>query len=73
PRKDLPFPPNFIYIIKPQHPHQIQLQPINNPLILHPHHHLNPSTFTPTLSLPTLSHIYSGITPPIPALKPPLH
>ncbi|WP_398574598.1 citrate/2-methylcitrate synthase, partial [Staphylococcus epidermidis] len=56
-----------------QLPTQLQLQPFNNPLILHPHHQLNPSPFTPPSTLSSLSHIYSRLLPPIPSLKPPLH
>ncbi|WP_313960264.1 citrate/2-methylcitrate synthase, partial [Bacillus pseudomycoides] len=71
--KHLSLPANFVYILNNPQPNQLEIQPFHKPLLLHPHHQLNPSTFTPPLSLPTLSHLYSPITPPIGALKAPLH
>ncbi|WP_392391760.1 citrate/2-methylcitrate synthase, partial [Staphylococcus capitis] len=57
PNSQLSYPPNFLYILTPQLPTHIHLQPFNKPLILHPHHQLNPSPFTPPCPLSSLSHI----------------
>ncbi|WP_313955709.1 citrate/2-methylcitrate synthase, partial [Staphylococcus epidermidis] len=40
PNSQLTYPPNFLYILTAQLPTQLQVQPFNNPLILHADHQL---------------------------------
>src|SRR4051794_26569838 len=81
-RKDLPLPPvredlseaaHFLYLMTGEEPSQEAADTLDVAFVLHADHGTNASTFSPRVTISTLSDMYSAITSAIGTLKGPLH
>ncbi|MGC9469366.1 MAG: citrate/2-methylcitrate synthase [Anaerolineae bacterium] len=64
---------NFLYMIRGEHPTEMQARSMDMVMLLMAEHGFNASTFAARVTAATLSDIYSAITTAIGTLKGPLH
>lgn len=64
---------NFLYMLRGQHPSQLEAEMMDLALVLMAEHDFNASTFAARVTASTLSDVYSAMTTAIGTLKGPLH